>query len=228
MRLALVIPTLDESRALAATLRWATSARDAGEVDHIVISDGGSRDGTVALAREAGVTVVEGAPGRGIQLNRGAQAADGEALMFLHADTRLPDGAGNAVRRALAEGAVGGGFTVRFDEPTRLFGLGSRIVNLRTRLTGCPLGDQAQFVRRDAFERLEGFRPWPILEDLDFARRLKRLGRTALIEGPAVTAARRYTQQGITRTIVLNWLIWALYFVGVSPERLARLYRHRR
>ncbi len=104
--------------------------------------------------------------------------------------------------------------------------LGARLINLRTRLTGLPLGDQAQFVTREAFDRLQGFRDWPILEDLDFALRLKRLGRTVLIDERVTTAARRFLEQGIVRTVSTNWLIWGLFLLGVPPQRLARLYRH--
>jgi hypothetical protein len=103
--------------------------------------------------------------------------------------------------------------------------LGARLINWRTRLTGLPLGDQAQFVRRDVFLAMQGFRDWPILEDLDFALRLKRQGRTVLIGQPVTTAARRFVEQGIVRTVATNWLIWFLFLAGVSPHRLARLYR---
>jgi len=218
-RLAIVVPTLDEAPGLAALLERARA-----EADEVWVSDGGSRDGTAEIARGLGVGLVSGPPGRGPQLNRGARAANAEILLFLHADTRLAEGAGDEVRAAIRGGAVGGAFTVRFASERWLFKLGSRLVNLRTRLTRCPLGDQAQFVGRETFERLGGYRDWPILEDLDFARRLARAGRTVLIERPVETSARRYERQGIARTIAVNWLIFGLYFAGVSPRRLARLY----
>lgn len=220
-RLAIVIPTIDEvdriDRAVGIAHR---------EADQVIVVDGGSIDSTRERAGRAGATVVVSPPGRGIQLNRGAQETTADIILFLHADTQLPEGAGDRVRQAIEAGAVGGGFRVRFDSRRKLMPLGGRIVNLRTRLTGCPLGDQAQFVSRAAFEALGGFRDWPILEDLDFARRLRRLGPTKLIDPPVITAARRYLEQGVVRTIATNWLIWGLYFAGVSPERLARLYRN--
>ncbi len=222
MRLAIVVPTLNEERALRAYL-----ARAGAEADQLIVSDGGSTDATLDIARGLGATIVSGSPGRGVQLNRGAAAApDADILLFLHADTVLPPGSGDAVRQAIEQGASGGAFFVRFDAERRLFRLGNRIVNLRTRLTKRPLGDQAQFVRRDVFEQLGGYRDWPILEDLDFAGRLNRAHGLALLEGPAVTAARRFVEGGITKTIATNWLIWLLFAFGVSPERLARLYRH--
>lgn len=220
MRLAVVIPTLDEEGNLAALL-----AELRGRVDEIVVSDGGSKDGTVALARRLGATVVEGPPGRGGQLARGAAATAAELLVFLHADTHLAPGACDAVRAALASGAVGGGFKVRFDADRPLLRLGAWLINLRTLLTRVPLGDQAQFTSRETYQAMGGFCDYPLLEDLDFARRLKRRGKIAILEPPLTTSARRFVSLGIPRTIATNWFIWLLYFAGVSPYRLARLYR---
>ncbi len=221
MRLAIVVPTLNEETGLRRNLPAALAA-----ADQVVVSDGGSTDGTLAAARELGAEIVTGPPGRGGQLTRGARAADAPLLLFLHADTRLPADGVSLIREAVADGAVGGGFLVRFDEGGSLLRLGERLINARTRLTGLPLGDQAQFATREAFHALEGYRDWPILEDLDFALRLRRLGRTVLIRSPVTTAARRFVQQGIVKTVATNWLIWLLFFCGVSPHRLARLYRH--
>jgi rSAM/selenodomain-associated transferase 2 len=227
MRLAIVIPTLDEEPSLRRSL---SSALDAA--DEVVISDGGSTDGTLEVARARGVRIISGPPGRGGQLNRGAAAAlegGADVLLFLHADTTLPEEAGRAVRDALAEGAAGGAFLVRFDVDSPEMRLGGWLVNHRTRLTRLPLGDQAQFVTAQAFRELGGYRDWPILEDVDFARRLKRRygrKRLAMIESPVTTAARRFAEQGSFRTVATNWLIWLLYLLGVSPHRLAGLYRH--
>lgn len=220
MRLATVVPTLNEEAALRRHLPAALAA-----ADEVVVSDGGSTDGTLAVARELGARVVTGPPGRGGQLTRGAEATDAPLLLFLHADTRLPPDGIERIREAVAGGAVGGGFLVRFDAGGARLRLGERLINARTRLTRCPLGDQAHFVTRDAFRALGGYRDWPILEDLDFALRLRRCGRTVLIASPVTTAARRFVQQGVVRTVSTNWLIWILFFCGVSPHRLARLYR---
>jgi rSAM/selenodomain-associated transferase 2 len=226
MRMAIVVPALNESEALRRQLPAALAA-----ADEVVVADGGSSDGSPELARGLGARVVCGPPGRGNQLNQGAAAASSPEnaagiLLFLHADTVLPPAGAQAVRDAIAAGAVGGAFCVRFDTERPLLRLGARLINLRTRLSGLPLGDQAQFVRRDTFQRMQGFRDWPILEDLDFAARLKKEGRTVLISDQVTTAARRFVEQGIVRTVATNWLIWFLFLVGVSPQRLARLYRH--
>lgn len=220
LSLSIVVPTLDEERSLPELLPPLFA-----EADEVVVSDGGSRDATGAVAEALGARLVVGPPGRGGQLARGAATARGEALLFVHADTRLPVGAGAAVRAALAGGASGGGFLVRFDAPGLLYRFGERCVNARTRALRVPLGDQAQFVRRDAYTRLGGFRDWPILEDLDFVLRLRRAGRLAIVSSPVTTSARRFVDRGPVRTVVTNWLIWALYFAGVSPSRLARFYR---
>jgi len=224
MRLAIVVPTLNEDDALRRHLPRALEA-----ADEVVVSDGGSSDGTVEVARRLGARVVSGPPGRGGQLNRGAAAAGAaDVLLFLHADTTLPARGGAAVREAIAKGANGGAFFLRFDVDRPAQRLGAWLINRRTRFLRLPLGDQAQFVTREAFEKLGRFRDWPILEDLDFAVRLRRLGAMKLIEEPVTTAARRFLELGAARTVATNWLIWALYFLGVSPHRLARLYRRNR
>ncbi len=223
MRLAVVIPTLDEEQNLRQIL-----PRVKAFADEICVSDGGSQDATVEVAKSFGVEVVEGLPGRGGQLNRGAARCSGEILIFLHADTLLPESGPQMVRECIAAGVDGGGFLVHYDHERPALRLGNRLINLRTRLTGCPLGDQAQFMTREAFTALGGFRDWPILEDLDLIRRLKRHGRTQILPAAVVTSARRFDGQGILRTTATNWLIWALYFVGVPPQRLARLYRNLR
>ena len=220
MRLAVIVPTLDEEEALGRLL-----PRLAGLGDDVVISDGGSADRTVAVAERHGVRVVTGSRGRGPQLNRGAAACEAEVLLFLHADTLPPRGAAAAIRRALADGAEGGGFQLRFETANAWMRFGTRLVRLRTRLTRLPLGDQGQFVSRAVFEKLGGYRDWPILEDLDFARRLRRRGRLTILPLEMRTSDRRYLKRGIARTVVANWLIWLLYGLGVSPHRLARLYR---
>lgn len=220
MRLAIVMPTLNEAETLHRHLPAALAT-----ADEVVVSDGGSTDATLEVARALGARLVSGPPGRGGQLTRGAEAADADILLFLHADTSLPPEGARAVREAIAAGAVGGAFRVRFDVDRPMLRIGARLINGRTLLTGLPLGDQAQFVRRDVFQTMQGFRDWPILEDLDFALRLKRQGRTVLIDQRVTTAARRFVEQGIVRTVATNWLIWFLFLAGVSPHRLARLYR---
>jgi rSAM/selenodomain-associated transferase 2 len=220
MRLAIIVPTLNEEdtvrRHLPAALAMA---------DEVIVSDGGSADGTLAVARALGARVIEGPPGRGGQLNRGAAAATADVLLFLHADTTLPERGAERVREAVAGGAPGGAFFLRFDVDRPMQRLGSRLINWRTRHLRVPLGDQAQWATRETFDRLGGYRDWPVLEDLDFAQRLRRLPGFKLIEEPVTTGARRFVEQGAVRTVATNWLIWGLFLCGVSPQRLARMYR---
>jgi rSAM/selenodomain-associated transferase 2 len=220
MRLAVIIPALEEESSLSRTLQ-----RVAGLGDELVVSDGGSSDGTVEAARRLGARVVEGPRGRGPQLNRGAAATEAEILLFLHADSLPPTGAADAIRRAVSAGAEGGGFQVRFEGDSFWMRLGTRLVNLRTRLTRLPLGDQGHFVTRAVFNEMGGYRDWPILEDLDFARSLRRRGGLVILPLPMRTSFRRYLKRGVVRTVAVNWLIWMLYALGVSPHCLARLYR---
>ena len=223
MTLAIVVPTLNEENTVRRHLPTALAV-----ADEVIVSDGGSRDGTADLARRLGARVVEGPPGRGGQLNRGAAAAmtaGADVLLFLHADTTLPPDGAAKVREAVANGAPGGGFLVRFDVDRPLQRLGARLVNWRTRRLRVPLGDQAHFATRETFERLGGYPDWPILEDLDFVLRLRRLPGMKIIESSVTTGARRFVEQGAVRTVATNWLIWILFLCGVSPQRLARLYR---
>ncbi|MEE8366827.1 MAG: TIGR04283 family arsenosugar biosynthesis glycosyltransferase, partial [Thermoanaerobaculia bacterium] len=189
--------------------------------DEVIVSDGGSTDSTLSIAHSSTASVVSSEPGRGPQLNRGGASANSDILLFLHADTTLPEGGLDQVRAAIGDGAVGGGFSVQFDAATFWFRVGSRIVNFRTRLTGIPLGDQGQFVTAQVFASMGGYQPWPILEDLDFARRLKQQGRLKILDSAVTTSARRYLARGTIRTIATNWMIWTLFLVGVSPHRLA-------
>ena len=241
MRVAIVVPTLNEEASIASTLPAALAALGPPAAgNELVVSDGGSEDRTVAAARALGATVVTGPAGRGGQLNRGAAATTAEILLFLHADTTLPEGALAAIREAIsgnggtggrpdaavppADAAAGGAFLMRFDDDRPLLRLGAWLINLRTRATRLPLGDQAHFVTRAAFSQLGGYRDWPILEDLDFAWRLRRHGRTVILKQRVTTGARRFIELGVARTVATNWLIWLLFVAGVSPRRLARFY----
>lgn len=224
MRLAIVVPTLNE----AGTIRRALPPALA-QADEVVVTDGGSTDGTVEVAQSLGARAVCGPPGRGGQLNRGAAATDADILLFLHADTLLPGNAGRAVREAAAAGAPGGAFLLRFDGEGFVYRMGERVVNARTKRAFLALGDQAQWITREAFRELGGFREWPILEDLDLSRRMRaRWGRRrlAVIEERVETSARRFAANGPARTVAKNWLIWTLFRLGVSPHRLAKLYRN--
>lgn len=226
MTLSVIVPVLDEEATLASTL---AAARQPG-VTEVIVVDGGSRDATVALARTLADAVLEsGARGRAEQMNAGAAAARGDILLFLHADTVLPPRFPTTVARALADPAVAGGrFDIRLDAGGAIFRLLERLISLRSRLTRVATGDQAIFVRRAVFERVGGYPPLPLMEDIAFSRALKRVGRVACLRAAVTTSARRWQRDGIARTILLMWALRLAYYVGVSPARLARAYAHTR
>lgn len=172
------------------------------------------------------ITLLSSPPGRARQMNTGAASSREEVLLFLHADTLLPTNAREAIDRALCDPAcVGGRFDLRFDHEGRWARLIGRLINLRSRWTGIATGDQAIFVRRTAFERLRGFADLPLMEDVDFTRRLKRLGRVATLAEQVTTSFRRWETGGPLRTILLMWMLRFLYWAGVSPHKLSAYYR---
>ncbi len=215
-----VIPALDEEKQIAATV---DSAYAAGAAE-VVVCDGGSRDRTIEIARSRGATVLTGETLRARQMNRGAEAAKGEALIFLHADTELPAHAAELVTRAL-ERSHFGGFRLTFREPSRRLRLAGALINARTSITGCPWGDQAQFTRRDVFLRDGGFREIAIMEDYELAVRMRRRGRTAVLPDKVITSGRRFIEKGVVRTAFTNWRIVVAWRLGADPESLARMYR---
>jgi rSAM/selenodomain-associated transferase 2 len=220
-----VIPTLNEEGVLAATLE---RARQPG-VQEIIVVDGGSTDTTVATAARRADLVLAAPRGRAAQMNAGAARACGEILLFLHADTLVPEGFARAARAACQDPTViGGRFDVDLEPSSPLIRLTGELMNRRSRLTRISTGDQAIFVRRDVFERLGGYADIPLMEDVDLSRRIKRAGRIACLPQRVTTSARRWQKNGVVRTILLMWSLRALYFCGVSPARLQRLYRNTR
>lgn len=221
--LSVVVPTLDE----AANLPRLWAALRAQDVPFEgLVSDGGSRDGTPELARALGATVLCGARGRGQQLARGAQAARGELLLFLHADTWPAPGALAALLAAFAEPAlVATGMRQRIDHPARFYRLVERAADRRVR-RGWVYGDSGLCVRRTALAAVGGVPPLELFEDLELTRRLRRHGRVALVErAELVISARRWERDGRVRRTLLNRALTALYFAGVPPRLLARAYR---
>jgi rSAM/selenodomain-associated transferase 2 len=222
-RLSVVIPALNESANLARLLPDLL-AREPG-VEIIVVDGGSDDDSAHVVARWKAVRWLAGPRGRARQMNAGARIATAPALLFLHADTRLPDGAGAAAQAALADPAVAGGrFDVRLDSPRPVLAIVGWMMNQRSRLSGIATGDQAIFVRRAAFDEMGGYADIPLMEDIDFTRRLKRRGRIAALRLRVTTSARKWEREGALRTIVLMWLLRLLYALGVSPARLHRWY----
>lgn len=215
---------LNESAALPALIEHLEVIRNEG--CEVLIVDGGSRDGSADMARRAGFSVLDSASGRARQMNVGAAAATGDTLVFLHADTRLPPGAIGLLRRALFDsGRPWGFFRVRIEGRSRILRVIAFFMNHRSRLTGIATGDQAMFVRRSTFERLQGFAEQPLMEDVEMAKRLRRIARPLRLPACVTTSGRRWEARGIWRTIVLMWMLRLAYWVGVRPEILVRRYR---
>jgi rSAM/selenodomain-associated transferase 2 len=223
-RLALIVPVLNEAclvHELAAELAACAPRAE------VVVVDGGSDDDTRAMMERCagGAFRVLGGPrGRAQQMNAGARATRAPVLLFLHADTRLPAGALDAVTAAVDGGAVGGCFRLRIASADPRLRLAARLINLRSRLLPSASGDQAIFVRRSAFARLGGFRELELCEDLDLVARLRQLGRFALVDDAVETSARRWERNGVARTIALMWALRIGFHLGVDPSTLGRIY----
>ena len=227
MTIAVIIPTLNESSTIARTLTRTVAL----EFDEIVVSDGGSTDSTLQMvqaccARVPAVRLVTAPKGRARQLNEGVKACHSDIVLFLHADTELPPHAKTVIESTLKNPQiVGGRFDVRFDRPSRWGTIIGWFMNRRSRLTGIATGDQAIFVRRQVFEQMGGFPDIPLMEDIEFSRRLKRQGPTATLTDCVTTSFRRWEKNGPLRTILLMWTLRFLYWLGVSPARLNQWYR---
>jgi rSAM/selenodomain-associated transferase 2 len=220
MKLSIVMPVLNEATRIEAALAALAPLRAHGA--QVVVVDGGSSDGTAALARPLADLVITAPRGRATQMNAGAAAAGGDALLFLHADTRLPNDADRLVREAL-KGRAWGRFDVRFDGG-RMLRLVALMMNTRSRATGICTGDQALFVTRAAFEQVGGFPAIPLMEDVAITARLKRLARPLCLHTPVVTSGQRWRQHGVWRTILLMWRLRLAYYFGGDPGVLARRY----
>ena len=222
--LSIIMPVFNEAEDIGAALAALAGLRRAGV--QLIVVDGGSTDTTLQGCDGAADLVLSGPRGRARQMNFGAAQASGELLLFLHADTRLPDHAARLVRDALADGRhEWGRFDVSIAGKSRAFAVIACLMNWRSRLTAIATGDQAMFVRRAAFDGVGGFPDQPLMEDVELSRRLRRRGRPACLRERVVTSGRRWERDGIARTVLLMWRLRLLYWLGVSPEQLKRSYR---
>jgi rSAM/selenodomain-associated transferase 2 len=218
VKLSIIIPALDEAAIIRRSLEALLPLRAQGH--EVIVVDGGSSDGTPQIAQLLCDRVLAAPRGRALQMNAGARAARGSALVFLHADTRLPERADELIAQALRASAWGR-FDVRIEGRHRLLGLVAWAMNLRSRLTGIATGDQAIFVRREAFP---GFTEIPLMEDVAFSRTMRGRGAPACLRARVATSGRRWERHGVLRTVWLMWRLRLLYFLGASPHELARRY----
>ncbi len=223
MKLSIIIPMLNEARALPGMLACLPLR---GCHCEVILVDGGSRDESVAIARQAGFRVLETTPGRARQMNAGAAAATGDLLLFLHADTVLPPMGLQALQAALADGLHRWGrFDVSISGRHPMLKVVAGLMNLRSRLTGIATGDQAMFVTREVFSRIGGFPDQPLMEDIELSKRLKRLSPPVCLTLKVSTSGRRWESRGLWRTIWLMWRLRFAYWRGAPAEQLARAYR---
>jgi rSAM/selenodomain-associated transferase 2 len=222
-QISIIIPTLDEAAAIAATLAALAPLRERGH--DVIVVDGGSRDGTPELARPLADRVIAAPRGRANQMNAGAAEARGDVVLFLHADTVPPPDADRAVLEGLATTRLlWGRFDVAIAGRHPLLPVIAWFMNFRSRLTGVATGDQAMFAWREAFLRAGGFPPIPLMEDVALARALGRLSQPLCLAERVTTSGRRWESRGVLRTIALMWWLRLRYFLGASPERLAQRY----
>ena len=221
-RLAVIVPTLNEAERVRSALEALAPLRARGH--QVIVVDGGSDDATAELAVPLCDLILKTPRGRAPQMNAGARAAQADALVFLHADTRLPARADELIVDALRTRAWGR-FDVRIEGRHPLLPLVACAMNVRSRLSGIATGDQAIFVRREAFA---GFPEIALMEDIAFSRAMKRSGWPACVRERVSTSGRRWESRGVVRTILLMWRLRLLYALGVAPQRLAREYADQR
>jgi len=221
--LSIVVPVLNEAAEIETTLQALAPLRTRG--CEVIVVDGGSADDTLALAKSLADRTIAAPRGRASQMNAGGATAKGDVLLFLHADTRLPENADALVIDALSRSRrAWGRFDVRFTKGA--LPLIAWTMNVRSRLTGIATGDQAMFVTRKAFESVGGFPEIALMEDIALSARLKRISRSACVSARVTTSPRRWQKHGTIRTILLMWRLRFAYFFGAPPEALARAYRH--
>jgi rSAM/selenodomain-associated transferase 2 len=216
-RLSVVVPALNEAGGIVAALLALAPLRSRGH--EVIVVDGGSGDATPELAQPYCDRVIVSPPGRALQMNAGVQAATGDVLLFLHADTRLPPEAEKAI---FEKPFLWGRFDVAIEGRSPLLKLVAWSMNLRSRLTGIATGDQAIFVRREAFP---GFAEIPLMEDIAFCREMKRRGPPACLREKVTTSGRRWESRGVLRTIFLMWTLRLLYALGTPAKHLIHFYK---
>ena len=220
--ISIIIPTLNEAAAIVRTV----SPLEGVENLEVIVVDGGSVDETAELARSRGAKVIQSDPGKAVQMNTGAKAAAGDILVFLHADTLLPDHFSHQIVSALNQtGVAAGAFRLSINSTRAGIRIIERMANLRSRLLQLPYGDQALFMRRVLLEEIGGFPELPIMEDFILIRRLKRKGKIVIVPAAVLTSPRRWLHMGVFKTWLINQLIIIAYYLGIPPERLNCWYR---
>ena len=221
MRLSIIIPVYNESSNLEQLTSQISRLEANGH--EVIVVDGGSQDATFDGLARVCKTVLRSAKGRAAQMNTGARHASGDVLVFLHADTILPDHAETLIEAGIQQ-RPWGRFNVAFSSKRNVFALIGFMMNLRSCITGIATGDLCMFIKRDLFERLGGYAEIPLMEDVELSQRLKKLSRPFCISAKVITSSRRWEEKGIIQTVFLMWSLRLAYFFGVSPQRLHKHY----
>ena len=222
MKVSVIIPVLNEAGRIAETLESLAHYRNDGH--EVIVVDGGSEDDTRAVAAMYADKVLHSDTGRAAQMNRGIEVASGEVLLFLHADTRLPEDGLDSVIAAVEDGCYWGRFNVRLSGAHFMFRIIERMMNIRSCITGVATGDQAMFVSRESISIVGKFPQLPLMEDVQFSKQLKELGWPACLTQRVVTSSRRWESRGVFRTVLLMWRLRLLFFLGVPADKLAQQY----
>ncbi len=220
--ISVIIPTLNEADNIAKTIQRAASPA----TSEIIIADGGSTDATINIAASCGAKVLSSAPGRAVQMNHGAAAAQGHILLFLHADTLLPQNFHNQIIKIInTPGTAAGAFHFAIDLPNRAARLIEFSTNIRSKLWQLPYGDQAIFLKHQLFNKIGGYHIEPILEDVILIKQLKQQGHIRIAPGVTITNSRRWRELGLIKTTLINQKIMLGYLLGLPPQLLKGWYR---
>ena len=226
LKFSFIIPVWSEEAIISRTIEHVRNLSASGS-EEIIVVDGDPAGRTIKAVRHMGVKTATSEKGRGRQMNIGASLAEGEILVFLHADTLLPPDALELIEKAMEDGSrIAGAFDLAIESERPAYRLIEKAASLRSRMTRIPYGDQTVFIRKNDFLALGGFSDIPIMEDVEFMQRIKKKKGKICIIGKAVrTSPRRWEEEGVVYTTLRNWLLLSLYLCGVKPERLARFYR---
>ena len=222
VKLSVIVPVLNEEVNLS---RISSSLRSVIEQGHeVIIVDGGSNDNTLTIAYEITDTVIISKKGRALQMNSGASIASGKVVLFLHADTLLPENVAEIISAACVGENFWGRFDVRLSNNKYVYRLIECMMNMRSSLTSIGTGDQAIFIEKGLFDRIGGFPEIALMEDIEISRRLKKISKPVRLKSRVVTSSRRWERNGVFATVFLMWKLRLYYFFGVSPEKLNQMY----
>ena len=222
MKLSIIIPVFNEAENIANTLEQLQTYRQQGH--EVIVVDGGSRDNTIDCVQDMADKLLISKPGRAMQMNNGAEQAQGDVLVFLHADTQLPDSVDSLIIAVINAGHQWGRFNVRLSGPHFLFRIIENMMNWRSCLTGIATGDQVIFVRREAFNQVGAYPEIKLMEDISLSKKLKAVGKPACIKQCVTTSSRKWESKGIVKTVLLMWRLRLQYFLGTSADKLHSQY----